>query len=204
MIDEFFFVILHSAFTIVRIILKQNIVKTATRQQVPNSLSGESESIVTAYHEAGHILLAEWYGGRVIFASILPSDDLGIRAHGLTRALWRPTNAPHKRGIHLARVALAGPAAELIYTDEQYEPQLLQEWWTDWLAADAAIQQSENRPMTEPERAQQLSQTVYQLIELFSKDENWDRVAVVADHLEAHETLEEDQLNELRECGVFG
>ena len=92
----------------------------------------------------------------------------------------------------------------MIYTDEQYEPQLLREWWTDWLAAYAALQQSENRPMTEQERGRGLSQIVHELIEFFSKDEIWDRVAMVADHLEAHESLEEDQLDELRDSGVFG
>lgn len=161
------------------------------------------ETTVTAYHEAGHVLFAEWYGARVIFASIIPSDETGIRSHGETRAIWRASDDAKQRGQQLAEVALAGPVAEMIYTDEQYEPVLLREWWTDWLAAGKAIQQTAERELSKAEILTRLSQTVGQLIEVFSRDEVWDQLARVAETLEAHETLEDDQLCELRGSGFF-
>ncbi len=170
----------------------------------------EFDPTVTAYHEAGHILLAEWLGGRVIFASVIPSDESAIathdgpvRSHGETRALW-----PHAESAtqheNLAKVALAGPVAEMIYCDEQYEPRMLREWWTDWVAADEAIRASQTRQLGDQDRMLRLSRLVHELIEYFSRDEVWDRIAMVADHLEAHETLEQEQLDELRESQFFG
>lgn len=167
-------------------------------------MSDELESTITAYHEAGHVLLAEYYGGLVVFASILPSDDTGIRAHGLTRAAWPPADNAKKRAAQLANVALAGPVVEMIYTDEQYCPTILREWWTDWLAAAAAIQDAIDRPISEQHQTQLLSALVRELITFFSRDAVWDRVAIIADQLEAHESLEENQLCELRAQGLLG
>jgi len=165
---------------------------------------------ITAYHEAGHILLAEWLGGRVIFASIIPSDetvlhshDEPIRSHGETRAFW-PDEDSVSQNENLAKVALAGPVAEMIYCDEQYEPRLLREWWTDWVAADAALRELPPRQMSDQDRMLRLSQMVHELIIYLSRDDIWDRIAMIADHLEAHETLEEEQLDELRENKFFG
>ena len=170
----------------------------------------EFDQTVTAYHEAGHILLAEWLGGCVVFATIIPSEDSSVgsigktvRSHGETRALW-PTADSRSQNENLAKVALAGPVAEMIHCDEQYEPRLLREWWTDWVAADAAIRDVKPRQMSDQYRMLRLSQIVHELIEYFSRHEVWDRIAMIADHLEAHETLEEDQLAELRENKFFG
>ncbi len=157
--------------------------------------------LITSYHESGHLLLAEWYGARVIFASSLPDEHSGTRAHGLTKAVWATTEDPCRRAVQLAKVALAGPAAELIYTDEQYEPQLLQAWWTDWDAANEAIQQLVPRPLKDRQCELVLSQFLHELIRFLSKDEIWGLLAGIADELEAHETLDQFQLAELRAQG---
>ena len=157
--------------------------------------------MITAYHEAGHILLAEWFSARVVYASVLPEEHQGVRSHGLTRAVWPPATDPRQRSAELAKVALAGPAAELIYTDEQYEPRVLQEWWTDWLAAGEAIQAIAPHPLNDEQKYHILSAYLQSISQFLSKDRIWDRIAGIAEELDAHETLETMQLIELREQG---
>jgi hypothetical protein len=98
-------------------------------------------------------------------------------------------------------VALAGPAAESIYTDEQYAPELLREWWTDWLAATQAIQSVARGPLSNEQLGHILSKFLTELIQFLSQDAIWDRVAGIASELDAHETLEAFQIDELREQG---
>lgn len=46
-------------------------------------------SELTAYHEAGHVLMAHLLGGKVRQVTIEPDNDDGPDRHGDTQVLWR-------------------------------------------------------------------------------------------------------------------
>lgn len=165
----------------------------------PSHLPGSI--MITAHHEAGHVLLAEALGGRVVYVSVLPAEYGDVRAHGVTKAIWPHSSDSARDAMLLAKVALAGPAAELIYCDEQYSFSILREWWTDWQAATNALRVASPEPLTDEQLRYVLKRLFQEMIAYVSRDEVWDRIAGLADELDAHETLEEDQLEELRELG---
>lgn len=93
------------------------------------------DEVVTSYHEAGHALLAERLGTRVLVVTIVPVDDEGPRRHGETTIAWRVRGInAETTAIQSAKVALAGPVAEMIYCDLKYEVEVIQEWSCDWIA----------------------------------------------------------------------
>lgn len=161
------------------------------------------EQSLVAYHEAGHALLAERLGGRVLLVTICPCEDDGPRRHGETRIAWPRTPGDERRqALRELQVALAGPVAEMIYRDEQYEPELIQEWWADWLIASQNVRRIV--PGAGPERIEAtLAETVHELVRTLSHDAPWAAIAEIAAQLEAHETLEQDRLDFLRESHVL-
>lgn len=161
------------------------------------------DEVVIAYHEAGHAVLAETVGARVLSVTIIPPDDAGPRRHGETTIAWhRPAGAKaaKKQLLSQARVALAGPVAEMIYCDTQYEVEVIQEWAADWLVASNSIQHL-NVKATDRDILHLLGQLMEELIQWMSQDDIWHRVATLADELEAHEILDEERLDELRSLG---
>ena len=161
------------------------------------------DEVVIAYHEAGHALLAERFGAHVLSITIQPDADDGPRRHGETVIAWPTSSAqPKQFAIQQAKVALAGPVTEMIYCDLQYEIEVIQEWWADWLVASKSLRQLKPG-LGDAEVLLLIEKLVADLIPWFSRDDVWDRVARLADELEAHETLEADQLAELRELGFL-
>ena len=161
------------------------------------------DEVAVAYHEAGHALLAERFGAHVLSVTIQPANDDGPRRHGETTIAWIPGGKTSEQlSMQQARVTLAGPVAEMIYCDEQYEVRVIREWWADWLVAAGAIRQIRGQ-LSDDAVLAVIGQLVEELIEWFSQDEVWDRLARLADELEAHDTLERDQLDELRQLGFL-
>jgi ATP-dependent Zn protease len=163
------------------------------------------DEVVIAYHEAGHAVLAERLGGRVLAVTIIPLEDDGPRRHGQTTIAWRTPNSrkSHKELVLAqAQVALAGPVAEMIYCDSQYEIEVIQEWWADWVLATGCLRELDAK-ISESDSISLLGEMMRDLIQWMSRDDVWHCVATVADELEAHETLEADQLEDLRSIGVL-
>ncbi|MEN0110121.1 MAG: hypothetical protein AAF805_05315 [Planctomycetota bacterium] len=149
----------------------------------------------TAYHEAGHAFTAAYAGGRVLSVTIAPDWDDGPSRYGDTQVAWsRSQFTPAELAEKLALVALAGPAAEMIYRGEPLHPALVAEWSDDWRQAmneTAAIVPDPRR------RTVWLENQVRGLHGLLSDNTHWEAIAGVADHLLAHETLEAEEFAEV-------
>ena len=82
----------------------------------------------TAYHEAGHCVMAVLCGAVAQHASIAPEED---NFYGRVDIQW-----PDRRSLDdELSVILAGPVAEMIYRAEPLHPGLVAEWSLDWQQA---------------------------------------------------------------------
>jgi ATP-dependent Zn protease len=152
-------------------------------------------SELTAYHEAGHTLIALRLGGQVTQVTIAPDDDDGPLRSGDTQVLWRSTGISDKEFAQITvQVSLAGPVAEMIYSGDPYHPGAVPEWAADWKEAWAAA--ALFKP-NERQRMEHLEQVSIRLYHLLKSDEVWGILASLADNLLAHETLEAEQVEEI-------
>jgi hypothetical protein len=91
-------------------------------------------------------------------------------------------------------VALAGPAAEMLYSGEPYHPGFVAEWVADWqLAWEAAAPAIAD----ERRRLAHLERVTGQLYRLLDQPGPWSALAAIADNLLAHETLEGEEVHEI-------
>ena len=149
----------------------------------------------TAYHEAGHALLAVYLGGRVRQLTIEPNWDDGPDRYADVQIEWQLDSFTRleieERSI---QVALAGPVAEMIYRGERLHPGFVPEWAADW---QAAWQSAATRRADEQQRLAHLEQTTAKLHEFMQQDPIWAALAALADNLLAHETLEWDEVDSI-------
>ncbi len=149
----------------------------------------------TAYHEAGHAFVALQLGGRVLSMSIDPDWDDGPQRHGDTEIGWPQHEFTEAEILQRSLVvALAGPVAEMIHTGDAFHPALVAEWSQDWRVAWRAA------ATAFPDRQKRmafLEQTAQQIYHRLANDDQWSAIAVLVDHLLAHETLEEAQILEI-------
>jgi hypothetical protein len=138
----------------------------------------------TTYHEAGHCVMAVLCGATVERATVDPEED-GF--HGLVDIQW-----PSKADLRdMMAVSLAGPVAEMVYTNEPYHPGLVPEWAHDW---KQAWQMVRPRLKSDIECLRLLEQTVALLHRRFSQDHWWAAIAAVSDLLATHEHIEHDEI----------
>jgi len=138
----------------------------------------------TVYHEAGHCVMAVLCGAMVERATVAPEED-GF--HGLVEIQW-----PRRVDVldQLA-VALAGPVAEMVYTNEPYHPGLVPEWAHDW---KQAWQLARPRSRSDQECLRMLERTVADLHNSFSSENWWAAIAAVSDLLATHEDIEHAEI----------
>ena len=149
---------------------------------------------IVAYHEAGHALVAHILGGKVKQITIDPDNDDGPERFGDTEIRWKRTTDETQLLQNVIQVSLAGPVAEMIYSGDPYHPGLVPEWAADWREAWDAAQ---HLFPEERKRLQYLEQVSVELYHRMKRDDFWEALAAIADHLLAHDTLEADEFREL-------
>ena len=155
---------------------------------------------LTAYHEAGHALVAVVVGARIVSLTIDPDRDDGPRRYGDVQLQWPAETGAVKSLLQSQLlVAMAGPVAEMIYLGETPHPGMVAEWAADWREAAALAQ----RLVAEPgARLAYLEAQTSKLYHRLRRDEYWAAVAAIADELLAHEWLEDEQVRELVEYWI--
>lgn len=150
---------------------------------------------LVAYHEAGHALMAHLLGGQIQLVTIAPDDDDGPLRSGDAQILWRRSRMSDREfAAKSIQVHLAGPVAEMIYSGEPYHPAFIAEWSADWEGALAA---AEVLVLDERKRVAYLEQAVAALHRQLQGDDLWPALAALADHLLAHETLDQEQVEDV-------
>ena len=149
----------------------------------------EDTETLTAYHEAGHAIMAVSYGGRIIHVSIDPPDDDGLKRFGESIVQW-PKAATRDIEIAELKVSLAGPIAELTYDNARESIADCGEFAADW--QQAVLSASRLKP--ERSRAKFLAEMERQVWSFFEDENVWAATCAVADELLAHETIEHDQV----------
>lgn len=150
---------------------------------------------ISAYHEAGHAVMAMIMGARIISVTIEPDWDDGPQRHADIQIQWPQQNLDSRKlSEPLALVALAGPAAEMIHTGDPFHPGLIAEWTADWqLAWEAAAA----RVPDARKRLAYLEQVTARAYKILSRDDCWSALATIVDNLIAHETLEGETVEEI-------
>ncbi len=150
---------------------------------------------LTAYHEAGHAMMAIMVGANVHSLTISPDRDDGPLRTGDAQILWpRRASDPRRLCWQQILVALAGPVAEMIYRGEPLHPAGVAEWGQDWQNAWEAAEQIAPEPQM---RMQILERQAVQLYHLLKDDRNWAALAAIVDELLAHELLEGSEVVEI-------
>jgi ATP-dependent Zn protease len=144
----------------------------------------EEERSRTAYHEAGHCVVAVHYGAYASRASIAPEDDT---LHGEVEIRWPSHTDPAK----ILSSILAGPVAEMIYRSEPLHPGLVSEWSQDWKQAWQIARRRTRNDQRCVEMLERMTRIVY---ENLSQDPFWSAVAAVQDLLMAHDEIEHEQI----------
>lgn len=158
-------------------------------------IPGLNVTEIIAYHEAGHALMAYLLGGVVRQVTIEPDQDDGPRRGGDTQVVWRHAGESDKEFARKSvQVHLAGPVAEMIHSGEPYHPAFVAEWAADW---EGAAQAAALLHPDQFKRLQYLEQTSRRVYQQFQADHLWMVLAALADALLAHETLDQEQVDEL-------
>ena len=149
-----------------------------------NNCSDDDEMARTAYHEAGHCVMAVLCGAHASHASVCPEED-GF--FGKVDIQW-PGPRPL---VNELSVILAGPVAEMIYRGEPLHPGFVPEWTLDWQQAWTLARP---RQSSDVKCLEVLEQLVARLHRDMSDERFWAAVAAVQDLLMAYEDIGHEQI----------
>ena len=162
----------------------------------PNGFASGRAVELTAYHEAGHAVLACRLGARVLRVTVEPENDDGPARFGDTQVEWpTPRWTARDLAIREIKVALAGPVCEMLYSGERIHPAMIQEWHLDWQMATHKARTF--LPDDEELTLVYLETMCQRIIDFFDQAGHWAAVAALADELLARETLYEHEIREV-------
>jgi hypothetical protein len=140
-----------------------------------------------AWHEAGHAVVARLLGGRVRWVTLETEEE---HEQGRAAIEWRPRDARELASLS-ARAALGGPLAELVHRGEDglEDPSVLAAWAADEQEVERAATELEPDP---EKRVALIRSWLEEVRALVTDPVVEERIARVADALDAHGTLDED------------
>lgn len=139
-----------------------------------------------AWHEAGHAVVAHALGARIVCLTLEAEEE---DFQGRATVEW-PAASPRDHAARSAQVALAGPIAELIHFGAGAPDALEQAraWEADWLEVERCAE----TVAPDPEERTAWIERWFRAVEaLISPPPMQERIARVADALDAHGTLDE-------------
>lgn len=146
--------------------------------------SDDEEMVRTAYHEAGHCVMAVICGAHAHHASIATEED---NFFGKVDIQW-PGRRPLENELS---VILAGPVAEMIYRSEPLHPGFVPEWSLDW---QQAWMLARPRHGSDVKCLAVLENLIAKLHRTMSDDRIWAAIAAVQDLLMAHDDVDHEQI----------
>jgi len=150
----------------------------------------DQEEQVTAWHEAGHAVMAVLCGGRIEHVSLEPAWDDGPQRYGETITRWQGFSAL-ELSLAEIKVSLAGPIAETLFVGEERNIAKVPEWHGDWQKVlEIASHQFEDVTVAR----RKVSELAASVRQAFDDTRIWSAVSAVAEDLLAHETIEHEQV----------
>ncbi|WP_168566478.1 cell division protein FtsH [Crateriforma spongiae] len=161
----------------------------------------DCEEELSAYHEAGHAVVAHALGGEIESVQLGGEADSWLpERFGDCRINWGPVdpNADFQRQREIVAL-LAGPAAEMIYSGGDVDPSMFGPWAADWMMARSMAVALTG----DPQRAQAiLVQSLQQLDRILRRDDCWAALAEIADQLLTHEFVDGETVQQI--VGFWG
>lgn len=153
----------------------------------------DDEETITAYHEAGHAVIGFLLGGTIESVGLYAeADDWLPERFGDCHVNWgRVDPKANEQTEREILTVLAGPVAEMIYTQEIMHPAENPTWQYDWVLAERLSRRLFPNPA---QRAAFLTGALTVLHDQIWRDQCWAAIAAIADELLAHESLDAEQL----------
>lgn len=148
------------------------------------------DRITSCYHEAGHALFAHLLGAEVAQVTIEGDDD---GEAGSTTVRWRGLDAAERRNRSVL-VALAGPIAEAWWQQDGDIVRRIATWQRDFAEVEAALSEHPVR-----DRPGLLQRWIGRVRAELTGPIAWEYVCRLADSLDAHGTLEAEQIADVVE-----
>lgn len=156
----------------------------------------DDDETLTAYHEAGHAVIAYALGGNVDSLQLWGEADQWLPDRfGDCRITWGriDSNSDWQRQREIL-TTLAGPVAEMVYRGEPLHPAHYEPWQDDWRRAWNACETLAPSP---ERRIRLLEEMIVLLDGHIRSDRCWAAIAALADELVAHEAVQGEQVAEI-------